>query len=53
MAKKIAKLKKLTSPQLRDRYLAATEDERRALRDVIEAERAGVVAQMEGKGYRL
>ncbi len=51
--KKLAKLKKLCSRPMQIRFLAASEEERKALRSVIEDEAQWVIRKMERKGFQL
>jgi hypothetical protein len=51
--KKVVRVVGLCSRPLQARYLAATEDERLALREVVDSESWWIMDRMRGKGYEL
>ncbi|UCF66950.1 MAG: hypothetical protein JSV80_14360 [Acidobacteriota bacterium] len=51
--KKVAKIVGLCSRPLQVRYLAASESERAALRELVEGESGWILGKMRSKGYEL
>lgn len=51
--KKVARIRGIVSKTLQERYLGATEDERLAMRELIDRESRWMIEKMGRKGYQL